>query len=128
MRRGGRDEASDLDDLFGRPNGGLSLLEAAAQLSDAEEELAVARHQSLLRRRFAAPSEHVTLNAGLDAMQRLVGVRTAALARLEQSSATDTLRSEVAEARAEADKQRQRAEENPEASPPKKEKKKKGAR
>ena len=45
----------------------LSLLELANALSEADEDIATSAHTSLLRRRFATPSEQEVLSTGIKA-------------------------------------------------------------
>ena len=92
-----------MDDLVEFLTGGTSLLALAAELDEADDELAAAEHRNqLLRRTFASAEEKAVLDFGLRSGRDLV--RRARSKRDESTSeaSLSTLRSELQAARAEA--------------------------
>ena len=94
-------------DCLGRAQ---SLLELSAALDEAQEELDIAAHVSLLRRRFVQPEEQVVLAAGTAAGEALLADRRAQIGRLQHDEEMCDLRAALAEANAELQRERARAE------------------
>lgn len=101
-------------DEAGQYGGGrvhVSLLEAAALLTDEDEELSIATHRSLLKRRFSSSdTERAVLDEGVAAMSMLAAARSEERARLRQDETLDELRIALAESRADAARAHKRAE------------------
>ena len=87
----------------------LNLLELSESMASADEELAVASHSSLLRRRFATSDEQEILAAGVAGGEALLADRRTQLNRHKQEAELNELRAALAEAKAESELQRTRA-------------------
>ena len=89
---------------------GLSLLAAAEAFQREEEDLTVAAHAALLRRRFNANHMQAdALAAGLEGSAALTSSRSVLLARMQLSERCAGLQVELAEAKSEAEKHQKRA-------------------